>query len=338
MGSLLVSINCTTYNHEKYITDAIEGFLMQITNFEFEILIGEDCSTDNTMLIVEQYANSYPDKIRVITSAQNVGARNNSQRLWENSKGKYIAECEGDDYWTDPYKLQNQVDYMENHPDCSLCFHAVEIVQATQKTGMKISPYALSKVSPISDIIIGGGGFCPTVSLMYPKKLMENVPDFYLRAHVGDYPMQLILASKGSVYYFNKCMAVYRIGVKGSWSNRRNIGESNKEKMIRINKGDITLLTEFNSFTNFLYKREIEFTVLKKEFEIQLLKGNKSAMKDCKYKEYKDGLSTKQKLKLYSRCFLPNLYLGLARLKPFIYRIFSTIKSFKRKEKFNATR
>ncbi|KQL33474.1 hypothetical protein AN959_17660 [Psychrobacillus sp. FJAT-21963] len=321
MVNVLVSINCTTYNHEKYIADAIESFLMQVTDFNYEILIGEDCSTDNTKQIVEEYARLYPEKIRLITSSHNVGARLNSQRLINQSRGKYIAECEGDDYWIDPYKLQEQVDYMESHQECSICFHAAKIIQAPKKpTGMKIRPYTINKICPIEDFI-SGGGFCPTGSLLYRKKLMEDPPDFYMRAHVGDYPMQLILASKGYAYYMDKYMAVYRIGVKGSWSSRKSKGENYKGKMININGGDIALLKDFNNFTRFKYEKAIENTILKKEFEIQLLKGNINAIKNSKYKMYIDGLSMKQKLKIYARCFFPNIYVSLARLKPYIYRV-----------------
>ena len=129
--SILVSINCITYNQEEYVADAIEGFLMQKTDFDYEILIGEDCSTDNTRKIVEEYAAKYPDKIRLITSERNVGCRKKfTEGFSSNSKGKYIAECEGDDYWIDPYKLQKQVDYLEGNPECTLCFHAAELVRA----------------------------------------------------------------------------------------------------------------------------------------------------------------------------------------------------------------
>ncbi|MBO1912885.1 glycosyltransferase, partial [Microvirga sp. 3-52] len=145
---------------------AIESFLMQKTNFDFEILIGEDCSTDNTKKIVEGYAEKHPGTIRIITSEKNVGARKNSIRLLENSRGKYIAECEGDDYWTDPYKLQKQVDYMVEHPDCSMTFHASEIIKAPNKQAAGIiKPYKTNGISPIEDTILRGGGFFSTGSM-----------------------------------------------------------------------------------------------------------------------------------------------------------------------------
>jgi len=122
MDKPLVSVNMITYNHEPYIAQAIEGVLQQKTNFPFELVIGEDCSTDGTREIVFDYKKKYPDTIRVITSDKNVGACKNSLRTEKACRGKYIAYCEGDDYWHHPQKLQKQVDYLESHPECGLVF------------------------------------------------------------------------------------------------------------------------------------------------------------------------------------------------------------------------
>ena len=113
----LVSVKMLTYNHELYIGQAIQGVLQQKTNFPFELVIGEDCSTDSTREIVFDYQKKYPDIIMVITSDKNVGANKNSKRTTKACRGKYIAFCEGDDYWTDPYKLHKQVDFLEANPD-----------------------------------------------------------------------------------------------------------------------------------------------------------------------------------------------------------------------------
>lgn len=119
----LLSICCITYNHEQFINKAIDGFLMQKTTFPVEIIIGEDHSKDNTREIIKSYTYKYPDKIKLIISDQNVGAVENERRVILEAKGKYIAFCEGDDYWNEPYKLQKQVDFLESNPDYSVCFH-----------------------------------------------------------------------------------------------------------------------------------------------------------------------------------------------------------------------
>ena len=312
---ILVSINCTTYNHEDYIADAIESFLMQKTNFDFEILIGEDCSTDNTKKVVEGYAEKYPGKIRIITSEKNVGARKNSMRLLENSRGKYIAECEGDDYWTDPYKLQKQVDYMVNHPGCSMTFHASEIIKAPNKqTGVNVKPYKTSGVSPIEDIILRGGGFFSTGSMVYQKAFMENPPNFYLNAPIGDYPMQMLLASKGYAYYFDEVMSAYRSGVKGSWTDRMTNSTDVRKNVTNVNEGIIELLDGFNSYTNYEYRNEIDKVKLKLEFELLVLKREIGEQKDSKFNNYSKLDRLKVKAKIFIRLQLSKLLHEISEL------------------------
>lgn len=121
--NILVSIVCITYNHEPYLRKALDGFLMQETDFSVEIILAEDCSTDGTRTICEEYAAKYPDKINYIFRDHNVGYNENEFEAMCAAKGKYIAYCEGDDYWTDPLKLQKQVDFLESHPEYSVCWH-----------------------------------------------------------------------------------------------------------------------------------------------------------------------------------------------------------------------
>lgn len=129
METPLVSIVTITYNHEPYIRKCIEGILMQQVNFSIEFIIAEDCSTDGTLAICKEYATKYPDIIKLITSETNVGALYNEVRAIASAKGKYIAFCEGDDYWTEPLKLQKQVDFLENNLDYSVCFTRYNIYE-----------------------------------------------------------------------------------------------------------------------------------------------------------------------------------------------------------------
>lgn len=119
----LVSVVTITYNHAPYIAKCIEGVLMQQVNFPMEFIIAEDCSTDGTLDICEKYAEKYPELIQLLITDHNLGANPNELRALKAARGKYIAYCEGDDYWTEPHKLQRQVDFMESHPDYSVCFH-----------------------------------------------------------------------------------------------------------------------------------------------------------------------------------------------------------------------
>lgn len=253
--SVLVSINCTTYNHEEHIGDALEGFLMQKTDFDYEILIGEDCSTDNTLKVIRSYQDKHPDRIKLIISETNKGGRRNSLNLLNISEGTYIAKCEGDDFWTDPYKLQKQVDVMRKNPNCTLCAHGATITNAQKvPTGDVVNPYNQSTFVQMQHIITHGAVMFPTCSLLYKKEALENLPNFYYNAHVGDYPLIMILASRGDVYYLNELMSVYKTGVAGSWTQRTLSGEDQTYKSIKNLEKDMWILNEFNSFTKGVYQ------------------------------------------------------------------------------------
>jgi glycosyltransferase involved in cell wall biosynthesis len=322
--SVLVSINCITYNHEHYIADAIEGFLMQKTNFDFEIIIGEDCSTDNTMKIVQEYKQKYPDKIRVITSDKNVGANKNALRVHENSRGKYIAICEGDDYWTDPLKLQKQVTYMENNPNCTLCFHSAEIIKANKKLTGKFLGLLNKENKMYSAGNILSFEFIPTASFMYLKRLMDNPPKWYEESIVGDLPLSLIVSSHGYAYYIDEVMSVYRTGVKGSimykWKNENSVKQN-----IELHERYIYILYNFNDYSNYKFSYEVEKAALLRKFEILILEKNMKEVKSLKYKVYFDAIGVRKKVKIYFRYYFPRVYTKLisikAKIKKLIYNI-----------------
>lgn len=162
----LVSICCITYNHEVFIRDAIEGFLIQNTSFPFEIIIHDDASTDNTANIIEEYANKYPDLFVTILQSENQWSKGGgsiyARFVYPRARGKYIALCEGDDYWTDPLKLQKQVEFLEENTDCSLCFHASKSIRNNDP-----NDYTLHRLKDIprdnkfemKHAILGGGGY-----------------------------------------------------------------------------------------------------------------------------------------------------------------------------------
>ncbi|NFI94752.1 glycosyltransferase [Clostridium botulinum] len=320
MNNLLVSINCITYNHEEYIEDAIKSFLMQKTNFKFEILIHDDASIDRTQDIIRKYQRRYPDIIKPIFQIENQYSKGIKRIMHiyndKRANGKYVALCEGDDYWTDPYKLQKQVDYMESNPLCSMCFHACEIVNINKKsTGKKIKPYSQNCISSIEDNIIIGGALSPTASIIYPKKLVEDMPEFYMDAHVGDYPLQMILASKGYVYYINEIMSAYRIGDNGSWTRRMYFNENGKLNAINNNNNNIKLLNEFNKYTKYKYSNSVGKKILIHYGNIALINGNLKKLKSKQYEDYYKDIKTKEKIKLFAKYYWPNLCEKLAKIK-----------------------
>ncbi|MDM0763063.1 glycosyltransferase [Clostridium perfringens] len=318
-SDIMVSINCITYNHEKFIEQTLKSFLNQKTNFKFEILIHDDASTDNTQNIIKKYSEKYPNIIKPILQKENqyskgtkrIGYLFNTKR----ANGKYIAFCEGDDYWNDDLKLQKQVDIMENNKDISMCFHSAIIKDESNGSEREEKAYNKSCFSNIRDIILNGGGFCPTASLMYRNDLLEDFPEFYLNAHVGDYPLQMILASLGKVYYINEPMCVYRTKVKGSWSSRAFSKDNIFEKIIKNNKNDIKLLNNFNEFTNKKFNDFINEKIKRCKFNIYSINGDIKSIKDEDYKVLFSELSFKEKLKIYLRNISPKLYIKLYNIK-----------------------
>lgn len=217
----LVSICCITYNQEKYVRDALEGFLMQKTTFPFEIIIHDDASVDRTADIIQEYEKKYPALITAIYQSENQyssGMRGIAARFtFPKARGKYIAICEGDDYWTDPYKLQKQVDFLEQNMDYSICFHKVRI----QKGDLYLEDY-ITKVpsisSAINDLLIGN--YLHTCSVIFRKPPGDFPPKYFYKLPIGDYPLWIYVARFGKIFYLNETMAIYRVHENGIWSEK----------------------------------------------------------------------------------------------------------------------
>ena len=206
-----------TYNQEAYIAQAIESVLMQQTNFPVELVIGEDCSTDGTRSIVREFRERYPRQIHLLLPEHNLGAINNFLATMNNCHGKYIALCEGDDYWTDPLKLQKQVNFLDNNPDFVICFHNVmAFYQDNSKESYLFSKPNQKKVSDIRDLLISN--FIQTVSVLFKNGLIIEFPEWYNKISIGDWPLHIINARYGKIGYLDDVMAHYRIHNEGMWN------------------------------------------------------------------------------------------------------------------------
>lgn len=249
-----VSIICNTYNHEKYIRDALEGFVMQKTTFPFEVLVHDDASTDHTADIIREYEEKYPDIIKPIYQTENqyskkVGINKTFQK--PRVKGKYVAFCEGDDYWIDSLKLQKQYDFMETHEDYSLC--ACSVIWLNMQTGKKTSLCQTAEDRDISaeEIILEKKGrIFQTASIFMKSAFWIHSPEWTAKFPVGDYPLEIHAATLGKVHMLADTMAVYRNCAEGSWTAR--IGKDAEYKT-RMFYGLIEGLYAFNSATNFRY-------------------------------------------------------------------------------------
>ena len=217
-----VSVSMITYNHEKFIAQAVESVLMQKANFEYELVIGEDCSTDNTRQILLEYQKKYPDKIRLLLPEKNLGMQKNAINTLQASRGQYIAALEGDDYWTDPLKLQKQVDFLEANPDFAICFHNVAIINEDYPERNRLNNDDLTPEISTLDNLLEGNNYIATCSAVIKTNLIQNLPDWFTSLPFGDYALYLIAARHGKIKYINNVMSVYRIhpgGIHGNFTN-----------------------------------------------------------------------------------------------------------------------
>lgn len=243
----MVSVSMITYNHEKYIAQAIESIVSQKTNFVFELVIGEDCSTDNTRNICISYQKKYPDIIRLRLPETNQGMMLNWINNINYGRGKYIALCDGDDYWIDPYKLQKQFDFMESNPDFALCSHHTYTLTGEHlDQNMEMEQDVLT----IQDLIIKDWGLL-TASIFF-RKDAHKVPEWYYTVKNGDYALQLIVSLSGKIKMLPDYMAIYRKHGEGISCTLQPFSQA---------AWLIYLLYHFNKYTQRKYWKSIKLKI-----------------------------------------------------------------------------
>ncbi len=199
-----VSCHIITYNQKEYISKCIDSILMQKTNFSIEIIIGDDNSNDGTREILKDYAFKYPDLIKLnLREVHGLGipGKQNFLTTLEMCNGEYISLCDGDDYWTDPLKLQKQVDFLEENEDYSICFHKVNILQ----DGITKEDTITAKVPETTTIEdLAKGNYIHTCSVVYRNKLFTKLPKYFQESPVGDYFLHMLNARYGSIKYIDE--------------------------------------------------------------------------------------------------------------------------------------
>lgn len=253
----LVSICCLTYNHENFIKQTIESFLIQKTSFPIEIIIHDDASTDNTQKVIMEYVSKYPDLIKTIFQKENMYSKGErsffGHYIFPSVRGKYIALCEGDDYWIDALKLEKQINFLKNNPDCSICFHASRHIDENEQLRSFIHrPLIIPKNLKFSirSAILGGGGFMTTNSIVFVSSYLKDLPSYYYKAPVEDLPLMLVLATYGSIGYLKDIMSVYRLRTEGSWSTKMNYS---KEMRRKHHRAIVKMFHDFDKSTHFKY-------------------------------------------------------------------------------------
>lgn len=213
----LVSIAVLTYNHEQFIAETIDGFLAQNTTFDFEIVIGDDASIDNTQSILKDFQDKHPKKFNIVYHKNNIGMIPNFVDVINRCTGKYIAFCEGDDYWLDSKKLQIQTDFLESNNEYAICFHDVKIFDQTKLeliddniTSAKKEDYNLD------DLTKGNFMHTPTVLLRNDFNLPKNFNEL----PIGDWPLYMSMLKQRKIKKINRVMSVYRVHENSSWSSK----------------------------------------------------------------------------------------------------------------------
>jgi glycosyltransferase involved in cell wall biosynthesis len=230
-----VSVCITTYNHGNYISQALESVLIQKTDFDFEIIIGEDDSNDGTREIVKKYKEQYPYKVRLfLNDRKNViyingrpTGRWNFMNNLRNARGDYIALLDGDDYWTSPDKLQKQADFLDSHPDYAMCFHDVRVILEDESQFIGIAmPPGQKKTYTLEHLL--KGNFMHTCSVMFRRGLFNEFPEWFHLAPLADWPLHLLNAQHGDIGYITGVMGTYRVHSGGIWSSEKRIQQLKK--------------------------------------------------------------------------------------------------------------
>lgn len=242
----LVSVCMITYNHEQYIKQAIEGVLIQKSNFNYELIIGEDRSTDNTRNLIQEYKKDYPAIIKPILRKKNIGMIANLIDTINNCKGKYIATCEGDDYWTDPFKLQKQVDFLEANEYFSACFTNAQQINLKNHVERLFVNGLEEGYVPKKTVIIKGGGLYPTASLVFKRnqyncEVYKNITEL-----AGDELLIMALATKGNIYFINEVTCTYRNWGGGIFSSMKE----DKRKICLLKENSIKGYKKFDTISN----------------------------------------------------------------------------------------
>ena len=313
-NKVLVSICCGTYNHEKYIKEALDSFVNQKTNFKYEVIVVDDASTDGTAKIIKQYQKKYPDLIRAVFNKENQFSKGNRifGKMFSLSKGKYISYCDGDDYFIDSYKLQKQVDFMEENPEYGLV--ATNYKTYNDITGKLKNITLISGDYSVSDLIMGDGGLFATSSTFLRKSSVKKLEKFYFMTPFEDYVSLLNLALTSKIYLLSDYTCVYRINATNSITTKVKSGDVVKKRLFLLNEAK-KMYAAFNKCTNNKYKDYTDYILLKNEFIIHVINHDIKKIKDKKFKKlYRFG-SFKNRVSYFIKIYFCRLYIFFRKLK-----------------------
>jgi glycosyltransferase involved in cell wall biosynthesis len=262
-NDILVSVIVPTYNHEKYIALCLESLVDQQTNFNYEIVVGDDYSTDGNRQKIVEIANKYPGKFKLLLHEKNLGpknfpGKNNSISCLQAATGKYWAYCEGDDYWTDTHKLQKQVDFLETHTDYNICYHRAIIKKEDQIVDFEAGDTDASDTSTLKDLL-EKGNFMHTVTTVMRNPGVKTFPEWFHQIAAGDIAIYVLCLGDKKIKFMPEKMAVYNVHGQGIWGSKSRI--TNYLKEIKDLKIFYKALPSYSSIIlNSLYNRYLFIT------------------------------------------------------------------------------
>lgn len=334
-NQIMVSVYCLAYNHGKYIRQTLDGFVNQVTSFRYEVIVHDDASPDDTAHIIREYEEKYPKIIHGIYQTVNQYSQKVdivSEIILPHVKGKYVAICEGDDYWTDTSKLQKQVDALEQNKECFFCVHkTVEVSEDEKPTGVVYpsKEYRAGIITPEDFLMMGQDYSFQTSSYMFNgdkwREYQKNQPEFKKLCSVGDETYMLYFANLGAIYYINEEMSCYRRGVPSSWSEMQKRGNrlqktcDHAEEMVRV-------LQSYDKFTDGRFHKVCLMRQAQGVITRLILSGKVYEMLKKENRELFDVLATKQKIKVIAGSLAPK-----TAQKIYQMRLFGKIYSAKAK-------
>ena len=308
INNLMVTIQCITYNHEPYIRQCLDGFVMQKTNFRFEAIVHDDASTDGTATIIKEYAEKYPDIIKPIFEIENQYSKKigiNKTYQIPRVKGKYVATCEGDDYWTDPLKLQKQYDFMESNPEYSMCICSCQwLNMLTGRVENRCQTNEDRDISTEEIILEKKGRVFQFASVFIKTDVGVATPYWLPLFPIGDYPMAIKAALAGKVHMLADVMCVYRWYSSGSWTARMD----NDNHRLRVGERMVEGLIALNEATAGKYADLIETRIVKHQYTNALMRHDLDALKSGKLGEKFRKRSLVLRASDVFRCKYPKAY------------------------------
>ena len=308
-----VSVLCATFNHEDYLRQTLDSFIGQKTDFPFEVLVNDDASTDGTAEILREYAERYPEIIRPFYQKENLYSRRMNVYdlvFFPAARGKYIALCEGDDYWNDPEKLQLQADWLDAHPDYSACVHN-SIGKFSEQPDRVLFAQDGDRDIPFEQVINGMSYAYHTSSILARREFILNPPDYrdvaYEKGYFTDYAIGVRLCLEGKVRFLDRCMSVYRIGSNPSaWS--KGVGQE-YSKLTRFVSGEIAMLEALKGHElTPEQKAAVDRVILEREYELLYLQGRVEEMVNPPYDQIHRSMGTGRIVSTQLKRMFPRLH------------------------------